>query len=237
MNLHWWAADYYTAFGPAFLAAWCVWVVISICLHELAHGYASIALGDRTPIETGHMTWNPLVHMGTTGLLLFAVMGISCGSMPIDPQRIRGRHGDAIVSAAGPIMNVVLWIICILAGAIAIKYGADPWAPMLKSAGPLGLNRTISNATIADKLAMFCFVGAALNLSLAAFNLLPAPPLDGSRIAASFSRGFRDLMDSPNGQLTGLTIFVVFAVFLSQPLFEWCTLSSMHALQAVSGWI
>jgi len=62
--VNWWVIQVLDSFGPAFLASWIVWVIGSITLHELAHGWAAIWQGDRTPVLTGHMTWNPLVHMG-----------------------------------------------------------------------------------------------------------------------------------------------------------------------------
>ena len=77
-------------------------------LHELAHGWAAIWLGDQTPVRQGRMTGNPLVHMGPWSLLMLAVAGIAWGQMPIDRTRLRGRHGEAIVAAAGPAMNVLL---------------------------------------------------------------------------------------------------------------------------------
>jgi hypothetical protein len=85
-----------------------VWVIGSIVLHELAHGWAAIRLGDTTPRDLGHMTWNPLVHMGGFSLVVFAVIGIAWGMMPVDPSRLRGRYGDALVALAGPAMNIVL---------------------------------------------------------------------------------------------------------------------------------
>lgn len=61
------------------VAGYALIVIFSITLHELAHGWAAIWQGDRTPIETGHMTWNPLVHMGWASLLMFAIVGIAWG--------------------------------------------------------------------------------------------------------------------------------------------------------------
>ena len=168
----WWVADLLEQ-DPAMLVSWIVWVIGSIILHELAHGWAAIKLGDRTPIETGHMTWNPLVHMGGMSLIMFAIVGIAWGMMPINPARIRGRHGEAIVAAAGPAMNVALAILAMLLGGVWIAFG--------QSAGEPFYTNVIT----------FFFAGAFLNLILAGLNLLPVPPLDGGRILASFSSTVR----------------------------------------------
>ena len=65
---------------PQYFFAVCITVVLSVCLHELAHGIVAIWLGDRTPIETGHMTLNPAVHMGWMSLVLLLVAGIAWGT-------------------------------------------------------------------------------------------------------------------------------------------------------------
>ena len=74
--MHWWVSDYYQH-DPMLLVSWIFWVVASIALHELAHGYVAIRCGDDTPYHSGHMTWNPLVHMGQTALIMFALFGFT----------------------------------------------------------------------------------------------------------------------------------------------------------------
>ena len=98
-------------------------VTLSIVLHELGHGIAAIAQGDDTPRVTGHMTLNPLVHMGTMGLGLLCFAGIAFGVMPVDPRRFRGRHGDAFVAAAGPLVNGVIAIFSLTILAMLIEQG------------------------------------------------------------------------------------------------------------------
>ncbi len=82
---------------PQFFLAVCITVVLSICVHELAHGIVAIWHGDRTPIETGHMTLNPAVHMGAMSLILLLVAGIAWGQMPITPSRLH----DHVAQSAG----------------------------------------------------------------------------------------------------------------------------------------
>ena len=85
-----------------------VTVIISIVLHELAHGWAAIWQGDDTPKMAGHMTADPMVHMGGMSLLMLALVGMAFGAMPVNPRNFRSRFGDALVSAAGPAMNFLL---------------------------------------------------------------------------------------------------------------------------------
>jgi len=186
----WWVADLYHS-NPAMLISWVIWVIGSIVLHELAHGVAAIRCGDRTPIETGHMTWNPLVHMGQTSLIIFAVVGIAWGMMPVNPSRFRGKYDDAIVSFAGPLLNLSLAAICIVAGALWIIFATG--VP-----GPLRGN-----------IFVFIMTGAQLNIVLAALNLLPIPPLDGSHILANFSWRYREFLQKPEASVIALVAFVM----------------------------
>lgn len=187
--------------GVPGLVAWVFWVIFSIVLHELGHGWAAIWCGDRTPIETGHMTWNPMVHMGPTSLLVFAVAGIAWGLMPINPSRLRARHDEALVAVAGPAVNLALAIFCTLAGACWIA-----------AANSNGWGLLTPSETLYHNLQVFFILGAMLNIGLLLFNLIPVPPLDGSRIAATFVPAYRRAIESPNAQGAALIVFM--AVFL-----------------------
>src|SRR4051812_36019683 len=74
--------------NPRFFLAVCITVILSITIHELAHGIVAVWRGDDTPIETGHMTLNPAVHMGVISIVCLLLAGISWGSMPVDPSRL-----------------------------------------------------------------------------------------------------------------------------------------------------
>lgn len=186
----WWVADLLQD-NPALLVSQIVWVIGSIVLHELAHGWAAIRQGDRTPIETGHMTWNPLVHMGGTSLIVFALVGIAWGAMPVNPSRFRGRYGDVLVSLAGPAMNIALAAVAVVIGVLWTTFAGGVGEPLWSN------------------FAMFFYAGAFLNVFLAIFNLLPIPPLDGSRILAGFSPAYRRLIESPNAPFVGLALMVL----------------------------
>lgn len=201
----WWMAREFHN-DPAGLLFWVFWVVFSITLHELGHGWAAIRAGDRTPIDTGHMTWNPVVHMGSMSLLLFALVGIAWGSMPVNPSRFRRTIDDAIVAAAGPAMNLGLAAICFVLGMLWQAYATGA------SAVPSHIWRLVDT---------FLTKGVYLNVALMMLNLIPLPPLDGSVILATFSRGYRRLIGGQNAMYLGMIAFGV--VFLTARVWLWPT--------------
>ncbi len=200
--------------GQVWVVSWTVWVVFSICLHELAHGWTAIKLGDDTPRLAGHMTWNPMVHMGPYSLLMFVFIGIAWGMMPVNPGKLRGRYADAIVSLAGPLMNLVLAAIALI--------GLMFWVPLCEG-------QLISSVTIADPLATnmktFLHLGAMLNIVLMLFNLLPVPPLDGGRILMDVMPSYRRVMLSENGRWIGLGVLIIFFIFGGLIIFDWARIS------------
>ncbi len=191
----WWVADLYRSGQVVELISWIFWVIFSITLHELAHGWVALWQGDDTPRRLHRMTANPLVHMGPWSLLFFALVGIAWGVMPTDPSRYRwGRKGRIAVAGAGPAMNIALALISL---SLLIA-----WLGL----GPRG-------STLYTNLAIFLWSGGWLNLLLAAFNLLPIPPLDGSQILSGLSYRFYRLYQHPNAQIVGM--LAVLAVFYS----------------------
>jgi len=159
-------------------------VVFSVTLHELGHGMAALSQGDRTPLETGHMTANPVVHTGWPSLIFLCVAGIAWGAMPVNPRRFRdGNIGNIIVAAAGPAMNLAI------AGMAAI---------VMKLAGAFP-----SSFLSVD----FFFLLARTNIVLLLFNLLPVPPLDGFRVWSEVVPGLRGLEKTPFGMLVLMLLF------------------------------
>jgi len=212
----WWVAELLDS-NPAMLVSWVVWVIVSIVLHELAHGVAAIRCGDRTPIELGHMTWNPVVHMGVQSLVIFAVIGIAWGAMPVTPSRFRGRHDDALVAFAGPATNIALAVLAVVLGGVWVRVGG------------------FSGPTFYENLANFFYVGAGLNLVLAALNLLPIPPLDGSRIAASYSWRFREFLRQPQAAMIALIAIVAIFIWGGNLIFEYAFVAADWGLTTVAG--
>ncbi|MCA9276583.1 MAG: site-2 protease family protein [Phycisphaerales bacterium] len=207
----WWISDLLNdpnINGKVWVVSWAVWVILSICLHELAHGWTAVRLGDDTPILSGHMTWNPIVHMGPFPLIMFLLIGIAWGAMPVNPSRLRGKHGDTIVTIAGPAMNLLL---AILATLLLIL-----WVPLAQ--GQLISSVTVSNP-LAANMQTFLALGAMLNVVLMIFNLLPIPPLDGGRIAVNFIPPYRRMLQSETGRWVLLGAFVLIFMYAGGIMF------------------
>lgn len=203
--MHWWAADFYQR-DPAYFASWVFWVIFSIVMHELSHGWAALRAGDDTPRVTGHMTWNPLVHMGPQSLLMFAIVGIAWGAMPVSPHRFRGRHDEAKVAGAGPAMNLGLGLVASVLAALWIRLGGSA-----------------VSQDVHDNILTFFFTGATVNLALMILNLLPVPPLDGSKILASYFHGYRRIIYGDQGPMIALAGMVILFWSLGGEIYNWAT--------------
>lgn len=204
---------------PRTFAVVVITVMFSICLHELAHGWVAIWYGDRTPIETGHMTFNPLVHMGWMSMLLLAVAGIAWGLMPVNPSRMRGRYAAAVVALAGPAMNALLAVLAIAALGL--------WERMDHG--------TVEPSLLVANLRFFLWVLGTINITLLLFNLIPVPPLDGSRVLAEVSPGYASFLDRTmrNGTL-GIAFLVLF--FFGSTYLEQVSVSTAtHMLTWITG--
>lgn len=140
-------------------------VVLSLLLHELSHGWTAYLLGDRTAKDAGRLSFNPLKHLDPVGTLMMLFAGFGWAKpVPINPGRFRiknQRLGFAVTAAAGPLCNFILAFLTIFV------YGV-----LLLNAEEVVLG------TIQTALILF----ASLNIGLGAFNLIPMPPLDGSRL-------------------------------------------------------
>lgn len=219
MHDGWWVSNVLSIEpdGHVRLVSWIVVVIFSICLHELAHGWAAIRKGDRTPIELGHMTWNPMVHMGQTSLIIFAVLGIAFGAMPVTPSRMKGRYAEAFVAAAGPAMNALIAIACIFAGGITVGFAKQIGDPL------------------ATNLATFFFYGVNLNVALLIFNLLPILPLDGGRILANISRRYRQLWQRENARWVAFGVFILAFLFVGRYIFPLGELVALEGIDYIAG--
>ena len=150
-------------------------LLFSMVAHEYAHGYAAFKQGDMTAYQLGRLTWNPLKHIDPFMTIILPVMLALIGApifggakpVPVDPRNYRQyRRGDIIVSLAGVTTNVAIAIISVpLVVLVGMLGGAIP--ALVK---PLGI------------LQLMLVQGIVINLVLAAFNLMPVPPLDGSHV-------------------------------------------------------
>lgn len=147
--------------------------LISIAVHESAHGYVSYKLGDPTAKNLGRITLNPLKHFDLLGFICMVLFHIGWAKpVPVNPRYYKNpRKGMAITAAAGPISNILMAFI----GVIGYEL--------------IRLTRFIEANTayyICSTVYMFFVIFATLNVYLAIFNLIPVPPFDGSRIAYIF---------------------------------------------------
>ena len=140
-------------------------ILFSLSLHEAAHGYVANKLGDPTARDLGRLTLNPLKHLDPIGFLCMLLAGFGWAKpVPINTRYFKKPRRDmALSGAAGPASNLCLAVI---------------FTALLKIAYELIRSQSYSS----DLTLVFLLNGIQLNLTLAVFNLLPVPPLDGSRI-------------------------------------------------------
>jgi Zn-dependent protease len=185
----WWFSDAYQH-DKVFAMSWVIWVIVSIVLHELGHGFAALRCGDDTPRALNRITLNPFVHIPGMAWIMFALFGFTWGLMPVNPGNFRGRYDDAKVAAAGPTVNLVLFIICAL--------GAALWDAKATGTVP---------GHVFDNVFTFLYVGTFVNLMGVIFNLIPIPPLDGSAILSNFSAAYARIWTGANAHIIGLAAF------------------------------
>ena len=186
-------------------------LIFSVVLHEMAHGYAANWLGDPTARLQGRLSANPLVHIDPLmsvilpGLLIFSGAGFIFGAakpVPYNPYNFTNQKwGEAIVAAAGPAANLFIALV---------------FAILVRSAEVLQLPATF--VTLAISIIV-------LNIFLAFFNLVPIPPLDGSKILPKFlpfslAMRYNDLRYKleQNVAISFAVVIVAFILFLGPPL-------------------
>jgi Zn-dependent protease len=168
-------------------------LLISLTFHEFMHGYVAHLLGDRTAAEEGRLTLNPLAHIDPVmtlllpaiTLVIFHVPLLAAKPVPFNPARLKyDEFGAAMVAAAGPLSNLVLAFV-----------------------GALLLHGLAVGSGVAHAVAIF----VELNVIIFVFNILPIPPLDGSRVLYAFApRPLQELME----QIEPYGLFVIFALVL-----------------------
>ena len=142
--------------------------LICLTVHELSHGLAAYRLGDPTAKLNGRLTLNPLSHVDWIGLFLLLAVGVCWAKpVPVDPRNFREpRKGMAITALAGPLSNFLLALLSLALGSLVLHLG-------------------LTSRPAAYVLLFLCQL-AVLNVGLGLFNLIPIPPLDGSRVVEMF---------------------------------------------------
>lgn len=174
-------------------------LIVSVVIHEVSHGYAARALGDRTAEYEGRLTLNPVRHLDPFGSVALPLMTYYLGGfiigwakpVPYNPYNLRpGRWSEAFVAAAGPASNLVV----ALAASLAIR---------------------LLGGGLSSSLVMALAGIALINITLAAFNLVPIAPLDGSKILFAFlpqdAQWMREWMER-----SGFVLIIIFIFFLWQ---------------------
>jgi Zn-dependent protease len=185
-------------------------LIFSVILHEIAHGYMANWLGDPTARLQGRLTLNPLKHIDPIGsILLPAILVITHSPMfigyakpvPYNPYNLRGKYGETLVAAAGPATNIVLAIIFGLALRL---FGIYLNVPLFQA---------------------FEYI-VLINIMLATFNLIPIPPLDGSKVLSGIlpgplARGYEKFrfMFERLGVLQGTLILLFIFYYILAPYF------------------
>ncbi len=172
-------------------------------LHEYAHALIAVKLGDETPRNRGRLTINPMAHIDPIGALLIFL----CGFGYAKPVEVRMRHFKkpkrdmALVALAGPVCNLLQALVFLFIGTFFTF-----------------LNVKTGNSSMMY-IALFFEFAATININLAVFNLLPVPPLDGSRLATALlpSKYYYKIMQYERYIMIGLMV-LLFTGVLTRPL-------------------
>lgn len=167
--------------------------LICITLHECAHGYAAYRLGDDTAKRAGRLTLNPIKHIDIIGLIMLAVFHFGWAKpVPVNMRSFKDpKQGMALTAAAGPLANLLLAVVMLfIYGLVLIP---------------------LSGSTIGYYVAQTIGTTAYLSLTLALFNIIPIPPLDGSKVLYAFlpECSYRKLMYYERYGMIALLVLVV----------------------------
>ena len=185
--------------------------LICITLQECAHGWAAYRLGDDTAKRMGRLTLDPLKHIDIIGLAMMVLFRFGWAKpVPVDMRKFKNPKRDmAVTAAAGPLMNVILCL------AALFLYGLTAPGAFYRGGALYYLNEGL-------------YLTAYLSLALALFNIIPIPPLDGSKVLYSFisDRAYMQLMRYERYGMIALLALIVLS-----------DLSGLDPLSRATGWV
>jgi Zn-dependent protease len=164
--------------NPVLAVLWIGAILLGITVHEASHSYAAHLLGDPTPEQAGRRTFDPLAHLDPIGTILIFLVGFGWGRpAPFNPTYFRHYKRDiAYVALAGPVSNLAIAVFLIIVAALfGIRF--FPFNDLIVGSD-IGFHFSIFEEIIG----VFLYT----NVILAVFNLIPIPPLDGSKVLYAF---------------------------------------------------
>lgn len=189
--------------------------LIAITIHELSHGFIAYKLGDNTAKEMGRLTLNPIKHIDIIGLAMIVLIGFGWAKpVPVDMSKFKHpKWGMALTALAGPVSNVLLaFIVAFIFMLIPAPYGGFNAfdTAFTQNAGELPIITLIIHRLI------------LINVFLAVFNILPIPPLDGSKVVFSLlpEKHYFTLMRYERYGMILLLILIFSGTFLSVDIFN-----------------
>ena len=201
-------------------------ILLSLSFHEAAHALAAYRLGDPTARNLGRLTLNPLKHLHPIGFLCMLVFGFGWATpVPIDARNFKKPHRDIMLTAlAGPISNLLLAFVFLL---------------LLRFVGLKWLTGTIFNSQFAwnaaNVVSLLFYYGIYMNVTLAVFNLLPVPPLDGSRILFFLLPPRVYLKIAPYERYIALVVLLLLLLGPLSAFINWLTTIIMNGMFALIG--
>ena len=144
-------------------------ILVAVTFHELAHGLVAYKLGDSTAKDAGRLTLNPIAHLDLFGSLVFIITGVIgwAKPVPVNPRNLKNPRKDMIwVALAGPVANILIAILLAMAYRMLMHVSLNGFF----------------NERILSPVEQMLIKGVVINVGLAIFNVLPIPPLDGSKI-------------------------------------------------------
>lgn len=220
-------------------------VLIALSFHELAHGFVAMKLGDNTAKNLGRLTMNPLKHIDIIGFISMVLFHFGWAKpVPIQSRNFRKPRRDmALTGLAGPVSNIILAIISVLLLRLVMLIMGVAMPNEINlciKALFLGSFSSISASVpfiIMSIISYMLYLGVILNLSLALFNLIPIPPLDGSRIFYVFlpANLYFGIMKYEQYISMAMFLLLMFTDIVTYPLsiaIDWlvnglCTLTAM----------